>query len=88
MIGFFSSEYKNFYGLEDANWGNRVIFAGLKIGYIKIHGIHLGVGTADIGEYREFKTREHDSNLPKYYKDYALYASGQKSLYIPFKEEE
>jgi len=88
MIGFFSVEYSKFYGIEDTNWGNRIIFAGLKIGYIKTHGVHLGVGAADVGEYREFKTKEHNDYLQQYYKDYALYASGKKSLYIPYKERE
>jgi GT2 family glycosyltransferase len=88
LIGFFSTEYGNFYGLEDTNFGNRIIFAGLKIGYVKTHGIHLGVGEKDQGEYRKFKTKQHNENLPKYYADYGLYASGKKSLYIPFKENE
>lgn len=86
MIGFFSTEYKSLYGLEDTNFGNRIIFAGLKIGYVKTHGIHLGVGIADTGPYREFKTKEHDSHLEEYYKDYGLYATGKKSLYIGFKD--
>src|SRR6266581_1464359 len=86
MIGFFSTEYSKFYGLEDASFGNRIIFAGLKIGYIKTHGTHLGIGAADIGPYREFKTKEHNGHLQQYYSDYALYASGKKSLYIPFKD--
>ena len=88
MLGFFSMDYSQFYGLEDSSWGNRIIFAGLKLGYLKTHGQHLGVGENDVGEYREFKTKEHDSHLQQYYKDYGLYASGQKSLYIPFKDTE
>ncbi len=88
MIGFFSTEYGNFYGLEDTNFGNRIIFAGLKLGYIKTHGIHLGVGNLDTGAYREFKTKQHNENLPKYHADYSLYSSGKKPLYIPFKDSE
>lgn len=87
MLGFFSMDYGT-YGLEDSTFGNRIIFAGLKLGYIKIHGQHIGSGENDIGPYREFKTKEHDSHLQQYYKDYGLYATGQKSLYIPFKDEE
>lgn len=87
MIGFFTTEYGK-YGLEDTSFGNRIIFAGLKLGYIKTHGTHLGSNENDVGPYREFKTKEHDSRLQQYYKDYGLYASGQKSLYIPFKERE
>lgn len=88
MIGFFSMDYSKFYGLEDTSFGNRIIFAGLKLGYIKTHGTHLGIGAQDIGPYREFKTTEHNKYLKQYYADYALYASGKKSLYIPFKEIE
>jgi GT2 family glycosyltransferase len=88
MIGFFSMEYSKFYGLEDSSFGNRIIFSGLKLGYIKTHGQHLGVGEADTGKYREFKTTEHNKHLKQYYADYGLYASGKKSLYIPFKESE
>lgn len=87
LIGFFSTEY-GIYGLDDTNFFNRVIFAGLKIGYIKTHGIHLGEGEFDTGPYREFKTKQHDENLPKYHKDYSLYSSGKKSIYISYKEVE
>ena len=62
LIGFFSTEYGSFYGLEDTNFGNRIIFAGLKIGYILTHGTHLGVGANDQGEYREFKTKQHNED--------------------------
>lgn len=87
MIGFFATDYEK-YAHEDADWGNRIIFAGLKIGYIKTHGIHLGEGDFDVGDYREFKNQKHKENLPKYYENYNLYASGKKSLYIPYKDKE
>ncbi len=87
MIGFFTTDFDR-YAHEDADWGNRIIFAGLKLGYIKKHGVHIGEGINDQGEYREFKNQKHKENLNKYYQNYNLYASGQKSLYIPFKERE
>lgn len=87
LIGFFTTDFSK-YAHEDADWGNRIIFAGLKIGYIKTHGIHLGENENDTGAYREFKNQKHKENLSKYYENYNLYASGKKSLYIPFKEIE
>jgi len=87
MIGFFNTTFDK-YAHEDADWGNRVVFAGLKLGYIKTHGTHIGEGVNDQGTYREFKNKQHQDNLQKYYKDYTLYASGKKSLYIPFKDNE
>lgn len=87
LIGFFTTDFEK-YAHEDADWGNRIIFAGLKIGYIKTHGTHLGENENDTGEYREFKNQKHKENLPKYYENYNLYTSGKKSLYIPFKDSE
>lgn len=87
MIGFFNTSFDK-YAHEDADWGNRIIFAGLKLGYIKTHGVHIGEGINDRGSYRDFKDQKHKENLPKYYENYNSYASGKKSLYIPFKERE
>lgn len=84
LLGYFSMEYSSFYGLEDSNFGMRVRVAGFKLGYIKENGIHLGVGEHDKGEYREFKTKEHNKYLDKFNADCAAYARKQKSLFIPF----
>ena len=88
LIGFFTTEYGTFYGEEDANFGVRIGFLGLKIGYIKNHGVHIGEGAEDIGPYREFKDNCRKQNLDKFHKDYNDYATKQKSIYIPFKESE
>ena len=60
MVGYFNTQY-NAYGLEDSDMGMRIRVAGFKLAYIKDNGKHLGVGEHDTGEYRKWKTQQHDS---------------------------
>lgn len=85
-IGFFTTEYGIRYGLEDSNFFMRARFYGFKLGYISRNGIHLGVGECDSGDYRKWKTIEHDSMVGEFKNDCRLYAQKKKPLYIPFKE--
>lgn len=86
MLGFFNNiDYSPFYGLEDSDFGMRVRVLGLKMGYILESGNHLGVGNADQGEYRKFKTKEHDGYLKKFNENCAAYHNKTKSLYFSFK---
>lgn len=83
LLGFFNTmDYSPFYGLEDTDFGMRARFAGLKLGYIERMGEHLGVGTEDVGEYREFKTKEHDSYIKVFRDNCNLYANRKKPLYV------
>lgn len=83
LLGFFNTkDYSPFYGLEDTDFGMRARFAGLKLGYIERMGSHLGVGEQDIGEYRKFKTKEHDSYIKSFHENCRLYAAKKKSLYV------
>jgi O-antigen biosynthesis protein len=84
MIGFFNTEY-NKYGLEDSDWGMRARVAGFKLGYIKDMGIHLGEDDNDVGEYRKFKTQQHNDLVDVFRKNCGLYAQHKKPIYIPFK---
>ena len=85
MLGFFNyKDYSPFYGLEGSDWGFRVRVLGLKLGYIVDNGIHLGEGLADIGDYREFKTKEHDTHKEKFFKICREYLSKTKPLFISF----
>lgn len=84
-LGFFNTEY-GLYGEEDADFGMRVRVLGLKLGYLKDNGIHVGEGENDVGEYRQFKTASHKANLKKFNENCVAYANGRKSLYIPFKK--
>ena len=85
MLGYFNTEY-GLYGEEDADFGMRVRVLGLKMGYLKENGTHLGEGNEDVGTYREFKTACHQKNLKKFNSNCVLYSSGKKSLYIPFSK--
>lgn len=85
MLGFFNTEY-GLYGEEDADWGMRTRMLNFKLAYILENGKHLGVGEHDTGEYREWKTASHKRNLSKFNEACRLYASGNKNLYIPYKE--
>jgi GT2 family glycosyltransferase len=85
MLGFFNyKDYSPFYGLEDSDWGMRIRVAGLKLGYLKQPGRHLGEGSADVGPYRAFKTHEHDSNVSTFQKNCSLYWNKKKPIYIPY----
>lgn len=87
MIGYFNDkDYSPFYGLEDSDFGMRARFAGFKLGYIKERGIHLGVDENDQGEYREFKTKEHDGNVHIFKQNCVKYANKNKSIYISYNE--
>jgi GT2 family glycosyltransferase len=86
LLGYFNTEY-GIYGLEDSDWGMRVRVAGLKLGYLKEHGTHLGQGAADQGAYREFKTAEHDRYLKKFNENCANYTHKTKSIYISLKKK-
>lgn len=85
MLGFFTTEY-GLYGEEDADFGMRARVAGFKMGYLKENGTHLGEGSSDIGEYRDFKTKQHADNLSLFRQNCALYAQRIKPLHIPFKD--
>ena len=87
MLGFFNHKDYEFYGHEDADWGMRTRVLGLKLGYIKENGKHLGEGELDQGEYREFKNKYGKQNLNKFYANSRSYARKEKSLYINFIEE-
>ncbi len=85
ILGYFNTEYPNLYGEEDADLGMRVRVLGLKLGYLKENGKHIGEGENDIGPYREWKTACHKGNLKQFNENCAAYVSGRKQLYIPFK---
>lgn len=88
MLGFFNHlDYKK-YGEEDSDWGMRTRVIGLKLGYIKENGKHLGEGENDKGPYREFKTKQHKENLAKFHQNCRDYFSRKKSLYIPFNNDQ
>jgi len=87
MIGWFNCYDYGRYGEEDADFGFRTRVVGLKLGYIKENGKHLGEGEYDTGEYREFKTASHKRNLSKFNENCRAYASRQKPVYILFKDE-
>ena len=84
MLGYFNTEYGT-YGEEDADFGMRVRVVGLKLGYLKENGVHLGEGENDVGEYREFKTVSHMRNLNLFYKNCSDYVNGRKSIRIDYK---
>lgn len=84
MLGFFTTEYGK-YGEEDADFGMRVRVAGFKLGYIERMGVHLGDN--EVGEYREFKTKQHSDNLALFKQNCARYFQRAKALYISYKDE-
>lgn len=85
MLGYFCKSFE-FYGHEDADFGFRTRVLGLKLGYIKENGKHLGEGEQDKGAYREFKNKYGKENLPKFHQNCSDYYNKKKSLYIPYKE--
>jgi GT2 family glycosyltransferase len=87
MIGAFNDVDYGIYGLEDSDYGFRARVAGFNLGYLEQDGFHLGQGENDVGEYREFKTKEHNSYVQKFYDNCKLYYSQKKSIFLPFKKE-
>lgn len=85
-IGFFIMEF-GLYGEEDADFFFRARQAGWQIGYLPTNGIHFGEGDLDIGEYREFKTAQHQKNLRAFQKNCWDYMGRMKSIYIPFEDK-
>lgn len=85
LLGFFNTEY-GLYGEEDADLGMRVRVMGLRMGYLKENGKHIGEGEADSGEYRAFKTAAHQANLALFQRNCAAYVARRKPLYISFKK--
>jgi GT2 family glycosyltransferase len=83
-IGFFK-EY-NKYGLEDSDFGMRARFFGYKLGYLENNGIHLGVGDYDVGDYRKWKTLQHDSRVAEFQRNCVLYSQNKLPIYVPYKE--
>lgn len=84
-IGFFTLDY-GLYGEEDADWYFRARMAGWEIGYLPGRGSHFGEGELDVGEYREFKTKQHRDNLAKFQKNCYDYMSRIKPCFIPFND--
>lgn len=87
MIGYFNHLDYGKYGLEDSDFGFRARVAGFNLGYIKEDGIHLGVGDHDQGEYRQFKTDEHNKYLKIFYNNCRAYYNKSKSIRINFNYE-
>lgn len=85
MLGFFTTDF-GLYAHEDADMGMRARVVGYQLGYIKENGKHLGEGTQDIGEYREFKTQSHRHYLAKFNENCRAYAAGKKSIHIKFQQ--
>lgn len=86
MIGFFTTEY-GMYGEEDADFGMRVRVAGFRMGYIERMGTHLGADEEEVGEYREFKTKQHADNLALFKQNCARYVQKTKPLFISYKDQ-
>lgn len=85
-IGFFIMEF-GLYGEEDADFFFRAREAGWQIGYLPTNGVHFGEGDLDTGEYREFKTAQHQKNLKAFQKNCWDYKGRMKSIYIPFQDK-
>ena len=83
-IGFFNTEF--FHGEDDSDFGYRARVAGFDLAYIQEMGTHLGVGTEDVGSYRDFKNKSHSDNLTKFRQNCRDYANKSKPVYISYKQ--
>ena len=86
LLGYFNHEDYKFYAHEDADWGMRVRVMGLKLGYIREMGKHVGEGENDKGEYREFKNEWGKRNLSAFHKNAREYMRRERSHYIGFED--
>lgn len=85
-IGYFTTEF-GLYGEEDADFFFRARLVGYEMGYIRSMGIHLGQGSLDVGEYREFKNQCHANNLNKFRQNCLDYMNKKKQYFIKFENE-
>ena len=85
MVGYFNTKY-NKYGLEDSDMGMRLRVAGFKLGYIQEMGVHLGEDSDDTGDYRKWKTEQHDSKLKEFNANCAAYVGRKKPIFIAYKD--
>jgi len=85
MLGFFNYKDYGIYSCDDADFGARIRAVGLKLGYIKEMGTHLGDN--EVGEYREWKTSMHKKTLSKFKQNCSDYFNRKIPLYISFKED-
>jgi len=83
-IGFFTTDY-GLYGEEDADFYFRARMIGWEIGYLPGRGVHFGEGELDVGEYREFKTKQHRDNLKKFQQNCYAYMNRIKPVFIPYQ---
>lgn len=87
MIGFFNDKDYGKYGLEDSDYGFRARVAGFQLGYINDDGIHLGEDGNDKGEYRKFKTEEHDKYVKIFFNNCKLYYNNLKPIHMSIKKD-
>jgi len=87
MIGYFNDKDYGRYGLEDSDYGFRARVAGFKLGYLEGSGTHLGEDSSDKGEYRKFKTEEHNKFVQKFYNNCKLYYNNAKPIYMAIDKD-
>ncbi len=85
-IGFFIMDF-GLYGEEDADFFFRARQAGWQVGYLPTNGVHFGEGELDTGEYREFKTAQHQKNLKAFQKNCWDYMGRMRSINIKFADK-
>ena len=88
MIGFFNDKDYGKYGLEDSDYGFRARVAGFQLGYLEDSGVHLGEDGHDKGEYRKFKTEEHDRFVKIFFNNCKLYYNNLKPIYMNVKKDQ
>jgi glycosyltransferase involved in cell wall biosynthesis len=86
-IGFFDIMGKSYYSHEDALWGLRSRLVSFHLGYLERDGEHFGDGELDQGEYREFKNKHWDANMPTFHELSRAYYTGKKPLYVQYSEQ-
>lgn len=88
MIGFFNDRDYGKYGLEDSDYGFRARVAGFNLGYLQDEGTHLGEDAQDKGEYRKFKTEEHNRFVQKFYNNCKSYYNNSKPIYLSINKDQ
>jgi len=85
MVGYYNIDYAK-YSMEDSDMGMRIRALSMKAGFITRMGNHFGGESEnDSGNYREWKTKLHKEQEPKFKENCRAYFNGKKSLYIPYR---
>lgn len=86
QLGYFDYDFGEIYGEEDPLWAWRArqLKPSYQMVYLETDGVHIGTGSNDPADYREWKTAAHSANLEIFRSLCRQYGSTKKPLFVSF----